>query len=72
MADVIRDMSPHALNFGQLIFRLNVPERMLVRRLEELYEKRVQSSYGVMFNKTCLRENLLSNYTNLFYSISTF
>ena len=58
MADVSRNMSPNALNFAQLIFRLNIPERILVRRLEKLYKKKVQSSYGVMFNKTCLRENI--------------
>ena len=53
MADVGRNRSPE-INFGQLLYRLNEPQRKLVRDLEKSIRKMVQSSYGRMFNRTCL------------------
>ena len=41
------------INFGELLFRLNNQDRSLVRSLEKLHLKQIQSSYGVVFNQ-CL------------------
>ena len=51
MADVGRNRLP-TINFGQLLYQLNGPQRRLVRDLEKLIRKRVQSSYGTTFNRT--------------------
>ena len=65
MDDVVRNRSQVQVNFGQLLFRLNNQDRSLVRNLEKLYRKQIQSSYGVVFNETCLNENLLPKYTDI-------
>ena len=43
-------------NFGELLFILNPECRSLARKLERLQKKVVHSSYGVVFNKTCINE----------------
>ena len=51
--------------FGYLLFLLDSQQRFLVRNLEKLYRKKIQSSFVVTFNKTCLNENLLPKYTEI-------
>ena len=65
MAEEGRNRSPSIVNFGALLHRLNTSNKSLVRNLEKIYKKQVQVSYGLMFNRTCLLENILPKYTNL-------
>ena len=63
MDDVVQNRSQVQIKFGQLLFSLNNQDRSLVRNLEKFYRKQIQSSYGVVFNETCLNENLLPKYS---------
>ena len=66
MDEVVRNRSQIQVNFGVLLFCLNNQDRSLVRNLEKLYRKQIQSSYGVVFNETCLNENSLPKYTDIY------
>ena len=66
MVDDDRNRST-SINLGNLLFSLNPEERSLVRSLEKLYRKKIQSAFNVTFNRACLEENLLSNYTEYIY-----
>ena len=65
MVEDDRNRSPELNNFGNLLFSLDSQQRALVRSLEKLYRKKIQSSFGVTFNKTCLDEYLLPKYTEI-------
>ena len=60
-----RNRSPELNCFGNLLFSLDFQQRVLVWNLEKLHRKKIQSSFGVTFNKTCLNENLLPKYTDI-------
>ena len=64
-----RNRSPELNNFGNLLFSLDSQQRALVRSLEKLYRKKIQSSFGVTFNQTCLDEYLLPRYTEIYIYI---
>ena len=64
MADVSRNRLPE-ISFGQLLYRLIEPQRKIVRDFEKLIRRIVRSSYGMMFNITCLDENILPKYTDI-------
>ena len=69
MAEVGRNRSPSLINFGALLHRLNTTNKSLVRNLEKMYKKQVQVFYGLIFNRTCLLENILHKYTNIYIYI---
>ena len=52
-------------NFGQLLHPLEPSIKSSVRRQEKLIKSRVSLSYGVLFNKTSIREGLLPVQTDV-------
>ena len=52
-------------NIGQLLFKLEKDNKILVRKLENFEKKYIQNSYSILFNKTCIKEELLPKYTEL-------
>ena len=52
-------------NFGELLFTFEEQERRIIRNLESTHRKKVNCHYAVVFNETCLRENLLPSFTNI-------
>ena len=45
--------------FGELLCRLTTQIRAIARKLEKLNSKSVQSSFGIKFNKTCIKEDIM-------------
>ena len=51
--------------FEELLARLTTQTRALVKKLEKFNYRSVQSSFGIKFNKTCINEDILPNYTEI-------
>ena len=54
------------LNIGQLLNLLDNVNKNYVRKLENLKKNFVNNKYGISFNKICMNEGLLPNYTNIY------
>ena len=52
------------LNIGQLLKFLDNVNKNYVWKLEKLNKSFVNNKYGISFNKICINEMLLPNYTN--------
>ena len=52
------------LNIGQLLNLLDTVNKNYVRKLEKLNKSFVNNKYGISFNKICINEGLLPNYTH--------
>ena len=57
------------LNIGQLLNLLDNVNKNYVRKLEKLNKSFVNNKYGIYFNKICIDEELLPNYTNIYIYI---
>ena len=53
------------VSLGSLIFNLPVERRKSVRELEKISTKIVKAKCSLLFNSTCLKENILPNYSNI-------
>ena len=53
------------MNIAQLIFNLPAATKYVVRNVEKCKNKLINCQYAAQFNKTCLNENILPNYTNI-------
>ena len=51
--------------FGEVLFQLESETRNLVRRIEQNQKKITNAQYAVVFDKTCIQEGLLPNFTNI-------
>ena len=49
-------------DIGELIFRLPLQERRIVRNLERSEKKLTNAKHAVQFNKTCISERLLPTF----------
>jgi hypothetical protein len=49
------------VNFGQVIFKLPPT----IRRIESLSKKIISAEAAISFNKICLSEDILPNYTDI-------
>ena len=56
-------------NIGNLIFNLPTQSKKLVRNIEKCNKKIVNNLYAKAFNETCINENILPNYTNIYIYI---
>ena len=52
------------MNLAQLIYNLPVEDKKIIRILERLRKKEINTRCSELFNKTCLNEDLLPTYTN--------
>ena len=60
------------MKIGQLIFHLPVEKKQKIRRIEKINKKIASVKSSQVFNRTCIKENLLPKYTNIYiytYSI---
>ena len=57
------------MDFGNLLFNLQCEERTSVRKVESLNKKLITSQLAVIFNKICIKENLLPKYTDIYMYI---
>ena len=55
-----------SLNIGQLLNLLDNVNKNYVRKFEKLNKSFVNNKYGISFNKSCINEELLPNYTNIY------
>jgi uncharacterized protein (DUF1778 family) len=53
------------MSLGNLIFNFSVPIKSLIRRIEKNNKKIVNKKYSLVFNETCIKEQLLPNYTDI-------
>ena len=52
-------------SLGSLIYQLPVEQRKSVRELEKVSGKLTKLKCSLLFNSTCLREDILPNYSNI-------
>ena len=57
------------MNIAQLIFNLPAATKYVVRNVEKCKNKLINCQYAAQFNKTCVNENILPNYTNIYIYI---
>ena len=53
------------MNIGNLIFTLPAWQKTLVRKTEKENKKIANTESSLVYNTTCLKENLLPTYTNM-------
>ena len=53
-------------NIGQLLNLLDNVNKNDVTKLEKLNKSFLNNKYGISFNKICINEGLLPNYTNIY------
>ena len=54
-----------SMSLGDLIHNLPELHKKTIRRKEKLSKKNVKAKYAIVFNQTCLQENILPAYTNI-------
>ena len=53
-------------NISNVLHHFSVDGRTLIRRLEGLHKKLNNARYAVIFSETCIKENLLPKFTNIY------
>ena len=53
------------VTLGNLLFNLPVERRKSVRDLEKISTKIIKTKCSLLFNSTCLKNDILPNYTNI-------
>ena len=56
-------------NLGVLLNQITTDQKSLVRKLEKLDQKIVNCSYAIKFNETCVKEDILPKYTDIYIYI---
>ena len=54
------------MNFGELLNHQPENIKKFLRKIENLENKLANARVAVVFNKTCLNENLLNIFTNIY------
>ena len=54
------------MNFGELIYLQPENLKKLIRKIENLEKKLANARVAILFNKTCLNENILPKFTNIY------
>ena len=57
------------MDLGSLVFDLPSEYKKSIRKLEKTTKKVVETESALVFNQTCLKENLLPTYTNIYICI---
>ena len=52
---------------GQVIFHLPAEKKQKIRKIEKINKKIASVKSSLVFNRTCIKENLLPKYTNNIY-----
>ena len=53
-------------SLGSLVYQLPVEQRKSVREVEKLSGKLTKLKCSLLFNSTCLKEEILPNYSNIY------
>ena len=53
-------------NFANFLFLFNQETRKLIRNIENIEKKLINCQLAVVFNETCLNEDILPIYTNIY------
>ena len=59
------------LNFGQLLHLLDNDLENIIRNFKKQKKQIISAQYGILFNQTCLNEELYPAYTNIYIYIYT-
>ena len=57
------------MSFGELIFDLQTSTKKLIRNIERTERKLQKAKSALVFNKTCINEDILPKYTNIYIYI---
>ena len=57
------------LTFGELLYPLNNDLKNQIRNFKKQKRQILSAKYGILFNQTCLNEELHPTYTNIYYKI---
>lgn len=57
------------MTLGPLIYYLPSASKALIRSIEKVNKKLIDNKYSLVFNTTCINENLLPKYTNIYIYI---
>ena len=68
MSDCTQDETSRT-NFGVLLNQMNPDHKSLVRNIERIDKKIVNASNGVKFLQTCINEDLLPKFTDIYIYI---
>ena len=54
------------MTLGEIIFQFPNNIKIIIRQLEKLERKRVKANMAILFNRTCINENILPQFTNIY------
>ena len=52
------------MNIGAILHQLPESDRKVIRKKEKLLKKVIKTKYAIVFNQTCLKEDILPAYTH--------
>ena len=53
------------MNIGSILYQLTDEKRKVIRKKEKLQKKVIKHRYAIVFNQTCLKEDILPAYTHI-------
>ena len=51
---------------GEIIFKFPNNIKIIMRQLEKLERKQIKANMAILFNRTCINENILPQFTNIY------
>ena len=57
------------MNFGELIHDLQTNAKKVIRKIERTERKLQKAKSALVFNETCINEDILPKYTNMYIYI---
>ena len=53
------------MTLGEIIFQFPNNIKIIIRQLEKLERKHIKANMAILFNRTCINENILPQFTNI-------
>ena len=65
VAHLKRSQYNDGMNIGSTLYQLPEQQRKVIRKKEKLQKKVIKNKYAIVFNQTCIKEDILPAYTHI-------
>ena len=57
------------MSLGEIIFQFPNNIKIIIRQVEKLERQQIKANMAIQFNRTCVNENILPQFTNIYMYI---